>query len=77
MLSGKRFKLGTPTMAVDTVDGKRAAVTVPVPAEATINVISSPRHGDRMMDVPWDGRVVMMFAINVEERGTAVAEKGV
>ena len=27
------------------------------------------------MDVLWDGRVVMMFAIDVEERGTELAEK--
>jgi len=73
MLSGKRFKLGTSTIAVETVDGKRVAVTVP--AEATIKVISGPRHGDRMIDVLWDGRVVMMFAVDVEERGTEVTDK--
>jgi len=60
-------------MAVETASGKRVAVTVP--AGQTIKVISGPRHGDRMMDVLWDGRVVMMFAIDVEERGTEVMEK--
>lgn len=73
MLTGKRFKLETPTMAVGTLDGKRVAVTVP--AGETIKVISGPRHGDRMMDVLWDGRVIMMFAVDVEERGTEVAGK--
>jgi hypothetical protein len=68
MLSGKRFRLGTFTMAVDLVDSKRVAVTIP--GEAIIKVISGPRHGERMIDVLCDGRVVMMFAIDVEERGT-------
>jgi hypothetical protein len=75
MLSGKRLKLGIETMAVDTVDGKRMAVTVP--AEAIIKVVSGPRHGDRMMDVLWEGRVVQMFAVDVEERGTEVMERSV
>ncbi len=75
MLSGKRFKLETPTVAVETVGGKRVAVTVP--AGETIKVVSGPRHGDRMMDVLWNGRIIMMFAVDVEERGTEVMEKAV
>ena len=75
MLTGKRFKLEISTMAVESVDGKRVAVTVP--AGETIKVVSGPRHGDRMMDVLWDGRVVMMFAVDVEERGTEVLAKGI
>jgi hypothetical protein len=70
MLTGKRFRLETSTMAVETVEGKHVAVTVP--SADIIKVISGPRHGDRMMDVLWDGRVVMMFAIDVENRGTEV-----
>jgi hypothetical protein len=74
MLSGKRFKLETSTLAVETVDGK--GVTVTIPAEAMIKVVSGPRQGDRMMDILWNGRVVRMFAVDVEERGTEIEEKG-
>ena len=73
MQSGKRFKLGTPIVAVETVDGKDVAVTIP--SEAIIKVISGPRHGNRMMDVLWNGRVIMMFEVDVEERGREIAEK--
>jgi hypothetical protein len=72
MLTGKRFKLGTSTMAVETVDGNRLAITVP--AGETIKVVPGPRHGDRMIDVLWNGRVVMMFAVDVEGRGTEVID---
>jgi hypothetical protein len=74
MLSGKRFKLEISTVGVEIVSGKRVAVTVP--AGDTIKVVSGPRHTDAMMDVLWEGRVVMLFAIDVEERGTEIAEKG-
>jgi hypothetical protein len=70
LLTGKRFKLGNPTLALDVIDGKRVAVTVP--ARAIIKVISGPRHGDRMVDAFWNGRTVMMFAVDVKERGTEV-----
>jgi CheY-like chemotaxis protein len=39
--TGKRFTLAMPAIAIDTADGKRAAVTIP--AEALVEVISSPR----------------------------------
>jgi hypothetical protein len=75
MLTGKRFKMETSTMAVETVNGKRMAVTIP--AGEIIKVVSNPRHGDRMMDVLWNGHEVMMFAIDVQERGTEMMEKAI
>jgi hypothetical protein len=38
VLTGKRFRLENPTMALDVVDGKRIAITVPI--GATIKVVS-------------------------------------
>jgi len=70
MLTGKRFTLAKPTIAIDTADGKRAAVTIP--AEALIEVMSGPRSEDSMIDVLWKGRAVLVFAIDLKERGTEI-----
>ena len=71
MLTGKRFKLGNPTMALDVVDGKRVALTIP--AGETIKVVSGPSsQDDRLVDVVWDGRTVAMFAFDVNVRGTEI-----
>ena len=71
MLTGKRFKLTTPTLAIDNVDGKRFAVTVP--AGSIVKVISGPNSDDdRMVDVLWECRVVVMFAVDVNARGAEV-----
>lgn len=73
MLTGKRFKLGNPTMALDIVDGKRVAITIP--AGETIKVASGPTgEGDRLVDVVWDGRTVAMFAFDVNVRGTEIKD---
>jgi len=70
MLTGKQFELNTPTVAIDTVEGKHVAAVVP--AGSVIKVASGPTPGDRMVDVLWEGRMVMMFAIDVDVRGTEV-----
>ena len=73
MLTGKRFKLENPTMALDVVDGKRVAVTIPT--GATIKVVSGPSgDGDRLVDVTWAGRTVAMFVYDVSVRGTEIKE---
>ena len=73
MLTGKRFELCRPTIAIDTVEGKRLAVTVP--AGVIIKVVSGPRHGDRMVDVLWEGRLVVMFEVDVNVRGAEIRDQ--
>jgi hypothetical protein len=70
MLAGKRFKLGTSTLAIETVEGRRIAVTVP--AEAIIKVVSGPVEGSRLVDVLWEDRRVVMFGIDVEMRAIEI-----
>ena len=73
MLTSKQFRMDTPIAAIDAVEGKRIAIIVP--AGAAIKVISPPREADNMIDVLWEGRIVTMFAIDVEERGTEIEVK--
>ena len=71
MLGGKRFELGAPTSGIETLDGNRVAITIP--AQAIIKVIADPRHGNSMVEVLWDGRIVSMFPLDVERCGTELA----
>ena len=73
MLTGHRFKMKTSTLATDLIDGKR--VSVAIPAGATVNVIAGPGKGDRMVDVLWEGRTLVMFAIDVTGRGEEIADR--
>jgi hypothetical protein len=75
MLSGKRFRLGNPTLALDVVDGKRVAITVP--EGSIIKVVAGPTgEGDRLVDVVWAGRTVAMFSFDVTVRGTEIKDAG-
>jgi hypothetical protein len=71
MLTGKRFRLMTATLAIDSSGEKRIAVTVP--AGSVIEVIRGPRPNDtRMVHVRWNTRVLVMFTADVEGRGQEV-----
>ncbi|MCU1337517.1 MAG: hypothetical protein JWO19_3098 [Bryobacterales bacterium] len=73
MVTGKRFRLEHSTLALDILQGKRTAVTVP--AGAILKVVSGPSDGERTVDILWEGRIVAMFAIDVDVRGTEIMEQ--
>ena len=72
MLTGKRYKLIMSSRAIETVNGKPVPLTVP--AGALIEVVSSPREGDRMIDVLWEGWPVAMYAIDLIAHGTEITD---
>jgi hypothetical protein len=73
MLSGRRFRLTTETLGVQTIEGKRIAVIVP--EGVVIKIISGPRPDDtRMLDVQWEEKTLVMFAQDVHSRGEEVVD---
>jgi hypothetical protein len=71
MQTGKRFTLTVPTLAIESVDDRRVAITLPV--DAVIKVISGPTSQDnRMVNVLWEGRTLVMFAVDLKERGQEI-----
>ncbi len=74
MFAGKRFRLTTPILAVNVEDHIKSS-TVHIPLGAILEVVSGPTDGDGMMDVLWDGRTVAVFSIDLNVRGTEIADK--
>jgi len=61
------------TLAVERIESKRRAVTIA--AGEIIKVASGPKDGDGMVDVLWDGKLVEMFAVDLEARGTEITDR--
>ena len=40
---------------------------------AVVTVQDVPLDGNRLVDVLWDGKLMMMFAIDLKQRGTLVS----
>jgi len=74
-MKGRRIRLEKSTLALEIGEDKRRVVTIP--AGAIVEVISGPPGDtDRMVEVAWDGKVVSMFAIDVDARGTDISDRG-
>ena len=66
-----RYKLHTPTLAIRSLPaGKRVPVTIP--KNALLTVTSGPVDGTRLVDVEWEGEMVMMFTADLRERSSKI-----
>jgi len=64
---GERFRMKTPTLAIMTQDGAKIPVMVPKGAE--VEVLDGPLNGNRLVDVRWEGKTVMVFTNDIRDRG--------
>jgi len=70
-MTGERYRLHSPTLAImTTAEGKRIRLTVP--KNAVVTVKAGPLDGTRLIDVEWDGELVMMFTLDLRERGARI-----
>jgi hypothetical protein len=68
MLTGKRYRLNAATLAIESSGNRRTAITI-MEGEI-IEVIRGPRPDDtRMVDVKWNGKVLVMFVQDLYDRG--------
>jgi hypothetical protein len=72
-MQGEYYKLNTPTLAIMSLpSGERVPMTVP--KGAVVKVVNGPLDGTRLVDVEWDGDMVLMFTIDLRERGTLITQ---
>ena len=76
MLSGKRFKLREPVIGKITDRTDKTVVQI-VPTFSVVEIISGSLSGLRTLDVLWGGRVLTMFASDLDERGDELLHKQV
>ena len=66
-MRGQRYRMKTPTLAIMAHNGQNIPVTIPMGGE--IEIVGGPLDGERLLDVEWEGKTVMMFTIDIRERG--------
>jgi len=69
MLFGGWYKLRTATVAVDC-----NRIAMQIPAEAVVQVTSHSTNGNTLVEVAWEGRAYMIFAVDLMERGDLMTE---
>jgi hypothetical protein len=74
MLSGKSFHLTSETIGIEAID-EDSRVAVMVPPGEVITVLSGPRPDDqRLVDIRWGNRKLVMFCEDIQKRGGLVKE---
>jgi hypothetical protein len=68
----RRYRITNPTIAVFLEDGRHVAHMVPGGAVVTID--TAALDGDRLVDVTWEGKKVMMFAQDLRSRAVSVSD---
>jgi len=68
-----RYRIASPTLALFLEDGRHVAHTVP--AGAVILVDSAEFDGNKLTDVTWEGKRVMMFTQDLRSRAELSVEK--
>jgi hypothetical protein len=55
-------------------NGHHLPVTIPL--GGVVQVTPGSRNENRLIDVEWQGKALMMFAVDIRERGELVDEDG-
>ena len=72
-VTGTRFNITTATIALEANNATRSLVTIPQGAVVEVTP-APPVEGMGTVAVLWEGRILAMFAVDIEKRGTAFAE---
>ena len=71
MFQGNRFRTITPILGIACLAGRRVMITIP--ENAVVEVVTGLMNDERMIEVWWDGNVLLMFAQDLRERGEPLA----
>jgi len=71
---GKCFRLKTPTLCIETVQGHKHALQVP--QGEIVKVLSVLTEDKRMVEVLWGSKPLALFAEDLKDRGEEVHEAG-
>jgi hypothetical protein len=66
----RKFRVVQPTIAISQVEGRGVAHTVN--AGAILEVENGPLDGNKLVEVAWGGRTVMMFTQDLRQRAEPI-----
>jgi len=78
-MRGQLYRMKTPTLAIMAQDGQNTPVSstgglslTTIPIDAEVEVIGGPLNGNRLVDVRWESKTVMVFTNDIRDRGERV-----
>jgi hypothetical protein len=72
MMRGQRFKINQALDAIDPVE--KGAHILHIPKGSVVTIVAGPVDNDRLIDISWDGHVLMIFMRDLLERAERIAD---
>lgn len=69
-MPGECYRLKTPTLAIMVQEGQRIPVTIPL--GGVVKLVDGPLNGERLVDVEWEAKPLLMFSVDPRDRGEIV-----
>ena len=66
----KKYRLSGPTLAMYLEDGRHIGQLLP--EGATITTDGKKFNGEKLLNITWDDKPMMMFTHDVQQRGTPI-----
>jgi hypothetical protein len=66
-MQSQTYRLNAKTLGILSQNGQRVAVSIPY--NAVVTVVNGPLNGNRVVDVMWDEKLVMIFVEDLRARG--------
>ena len=73
-MKNELYRIKSPTLAILEQASQKLPLTIPL--NATIRVLNGPLDGNKLVDVEWEGKTVMMFTTDIRERGELIDGDG-
>ena len=76
-MRGETYRINIPALAIlfRPEGGKRLPLTVPT--GSLVRVVDGPLNGTRIVEVDWDGDLVLMFTEDLRNHGTLIEQAAV
>ena len=71
---GGRYRVKSPILAILSIGGGTNRIAISLPVNAILKVVAGPLNGNRLMDVEWEGKVVMVFVQDLQSRAETLDE---
>ena len=71
-MSGQSYRLKTPTLAILTLEDNHK-IPMTIPQGGIVQVTAQDINGNRLLEVTWEGKAILMFTTDLRERGEVVA----
>jgi hypothetical protein len=65
-MNSQRYRVRETALAILSTGGQRVPVTLPI--NAVLILVDGPLDGNRLVDVTWEGKTLMMFTQDMRDR---------